>query len=50
VEFLEGCEKYLNTNKREIKEYCEMNDVSKAEALKFLKKQYYDQYYGNSNK
>jgi hypothetical protein len=50
VEFLEGCEKYLNTNKREIKEYCEMNDVSKSEALKFLKKQYYDQYYGNSNK
>jgi hypothetical protein len=50
VEFLEAVEKYLNTNKREIKEYCEMTEVSKPEALKYLQKQYYDQYYGNSNK
>jgi hypothetical protein len=50
VEFLEACEKYLNTNKREIKEYCEMNDATKLEALKWLKKTLYDQYYGNTNK
>ena len=30
--------------------YCEMNDATKSEALSWLKKQYYDQYYGNSNK
>ena len=50
VEFLDAVEKYLNTNKREIKEYCEMNEATKSEALSWLKKQYYDQYYGNSNK
>jgi hypothetical protein len=50
VEFLEACEKYLNTNKREIKEYCEMNDATKLDALKWLKKQLYEQYYGNTNK
>jgi hypothetical protein len=36
--------------KREIKEYCEMNDATKLDALKWLKKTLYDQYYGNTNK
>ena len=50
IEFLDACEKYLNTNKREIKEYCDMNDATKLDALKWLKKQLYEQYYGNTNK
>jgi hypothetical protein len=49
-EFLDSCEKYLNTNKREIKEYREMNNCSVEQAIKGQSKQYYNQYYGNSNK
>jgi hypothetical protein len=49
-EFLDACEKYLNTNKKEIKEYMEMNNVSKEDAKKSVCKQFYNQYYGNSNK
>jgi hypothetical protein len=37
-------------NKREIKEFVEINSVNKDEAITKLCKQYYDQYYGNSNK
>lgn len=49
-EFLDATEKYININKREMKEYVEMNDCTKAEAMKYLQKQFYDQFYGNSNK
>jgi hypothetical protein len=49
-EFLDACEKYININKRELKEYVEMNTCTKAEAMKYLQKQFYEQYYGNSNK
>jgi hypothetical protein len=49
-EFLDACEKYININKRELKEYVEMNECTKAEAMKYLQKQFYEQYYGNSNK
>lgn len=49
-EFLDACEKYININKRELKEYVEMNACTKAEAMKYLQKQFYEQYYGNSNK
>lgn len=49
-EFLDATEKYININKREMKEYVEMNDCTKAEAMKYLQKQFYDQFYGNQNK
>jgi hypothetical protein len=49
-EFLDACEKYININKREMKEYVEMNSCTKAEAMAYLKNQFYQQYYGNSNK
>jgi hypothetical protein len=50
TEFIDACKKYLLLNKREIKEFVEINSVSKDEAITRLCKQYYDQYYGNSNK
>jgi hypothetical protein len=49
-EFLDACEKYLNINKRELKEYVEMNATSKPEAMLVLQKQFYEQFYGNTNK
>jgi hypothetical protein len=49
-EFLDACEKYLNINKRELKEYVEMNGTSKPEAMLVLQKQFYEQFYGNTNK
>ena len=49
-EFLDASEKYININKREMKEYVEMNDCTKPEAMKYLQKQFYDQFYGNQNK
>ena len=49
-EFLDASEKYININKREMKEYVEMNDCTKAEAMQYLQKQFYDQFYGNQNK
>jgi hypothetical protein len=33
-----------------MKEYVEMNSCTKAEAMAYLKNQFYQQYYGNSNK
>ena len=49
-EFLDASEKYININKREMKEYVEMNDCTKAEAMQYLQKQFYNQFYGNQNK
>jgi hypothetical protein len=47
-EFLEACKQYLNSNKKYIKEYKEMHNVSMEEALEQQTKQYFDQYYGNN--
>lgn len=49
-EFIDACEKYVNQEKKEKKEYRMMHSCTEAEAIKGLCKQYYDQYYGNSNK
>lgn len=46
-EFLDACKQYLNANKKYIKEFKEMNNVSMEEALEGQAKQYFDQYYGN---
>jgi hypothetical protein len=46
-EFLDGCRQYLNANKKYIKEFKEMNDVSMEEAIDGQSKIYFDQYYGN---
>jgi len=44
---MDGCKQYLNSNKKYIKEFKEMNNVSMDEALEGQAKQYFDQYYGN---
>lgn len=49
-EFIDACEKYVNQEKKEKKEYRMMHSCTEPEAVKGLCKQYYDQYYGNSNK
>lgn len=49
-EFLDACRQYLNSNKRYIKEYKEMHNVSEEESIAGQSKMYYEQYYGNSNK
>lgn len=50
-EFKQACLQYLNSNKKYIKEHKEMYEISTLEEAKTkLVKQYYDQYYGNSNK
>jgi hypothetical protein len=49
-EFMEACMKFSNANKKEIREFKEMNGCSMEDALTGLCKQYYEQYYGNSNK
>lgn len=49
-EFIDACEKYVNQEKKEKKEYRMMHSCTEVEAVKGLCKQYYDQYYGNSNK
>lgn len=49
-EFYDACRKYLNSNKKYLKEYEEMNDVTREEAVEMMTKEYYEQYYGNSNK
>ncbi len=46
-EFLDACKQYLNANKKYIKEFKEMNNVSMDEALEGQAKQYFEQYYGN---
>ena len=46
-EFMDGCKQYLNSNKKYVKEFKEMNNVSMDEALEGQAKQYFEQYYGN---
>jgi hypothetical protein len=49
-EFMDACRKYLNSNKKYLKEYEEMNDVPREQAIEMMSKEYYDNYYGNTNK
>jgi hypothetical protein len=49
-EFMDACRKYLNSNKKYLKEYEEMNDISREQAIEMMSKEYYDNYYGNTNK
>jgi len=49
-EFVDAAVQYLNANKKYIKEYKEMHNVSMEEAVEEQAKQYFDQYYGNANK
>lgn len=49
-EFKDACRKYLLMNKKYIKEFKSMHGCSDEEAIVGQVKQYYDQYYGNSNK
>lgn len=47
-EFMDACKLYLNANKKYIKEYRDMHNVSMDEALEGQTKQYFNQYYGNT--
>lgn len=47
-EFMIACKQYLNSNKKYVKEYASMNNVSMGAALDGQCKQYFDQYYGNA--
>lgn len=49
-EFMEACRQYLNANKKYVREYKEMHNVSTEESIEGQCKHYYDQYYGNPNK
>lgn len=46
-EFLNACIEYLNANKKLVKEYSEMKNVSIDEAMNFQAQSYMNQYYGN---
>jgi hypothetical protein len=46
-EFLDACDKYVNANKKYIKDYKEMHNVTMEEATLGLIKQYYRELYGN---
>jgi hypothetical protein len=47
-EFAEACRQFLNSNKKYIKEFKEMNNCSTEEAIEAQVKQYIAQYYGNN--
>ena len=49
-EFLDAGRQYLNSNKKYVKEYKEMHNVTMEDATESQAKQYFDQYYGNANK
>jgi hypothetical protein len=50
-EFKTACGQFLSSNKREIKEFADMYENKNLdEAKKMLIEQYYEQYYGNSDK
>lgn len=46
-EFLEACRKYLNMNKKKIKEYAQINECSEEEAIVKQSELYYRMYYDN---
>jgi hypothetical protein len=47
AEFEDACRLYLNSNKKYVKEYKEMNNCSMEEAVEGQVEQYFSQYYGN---
>lgn len=49
-EFMEACAQYLNLDKKMVKEYENIHDCSREEAVTQQSKKLYDMYYGNSNK
>jgi hypothetical protein len=50
-EFKTACSQFLGSNKKEIKEFLDMyNSKNLDEARKMLIEQYYEMYYGNSDK
>lgn len=50
-EFKTACAQYLGSNKKEIKEFAEMySSKNQDEAKTLLSEQYYEMYYGNSDK
>lgn len=49
-EFMDAARQYLNSNKKYIKEYKEMHNVSHEEAIEGQSVQYYNQYFGNGKK
>jgi hypothetical protein len=49
-EFMDAARQYLNSNKKYIKEYKEMHNVSQEEAIEGQSIQYYNQYFGNGKK
>jgi hypothetical protein len=46
-EFESACKKYLSSNKKDVKEYQNMNDCSIEEATQGKVEEYYQEYYGN---
>jgi len=46
-DFENACRKYLSANKKEAKEYQQMNDCSLDEAVEGKVKEYYEEYWGN---
>ena len=46
-EFKSACRKYLSANKKEVKEYQQMNDCDFDEAIEGKISEYYDEYWGN---
>lgn len=48
TEFNHACSQYLNTHKKYLKEYEQMNNCSRGEAIEGLTNDYYEQYYGNA--
>ena len=49
IEFLTACKQYLNSNKKEIKEFASMYDSkNEKDAVEKLSQQYFEMYYGNN--
>jgi hypothetical protein len=50
TEFMTACKQFLNSNKREVKEFQSMYSAGNEEdAINKLSQQYFDMYYGNDN-
>jgi hypothetical protein len=49
-EFKDACRQYLNSNKKHIREFKEMHNVTMEQAVEGQITQFYNQYYGNANK
>ena len=49
TEFMEAAKQFINSNKKNLKEYIEMHNIKKEEAYDQLCQQYFEMYYGNKN-